>query len=116
MAKSTSLGFKENVEAALSYVLGPFTGLAFLILERDNKTVRFHALQSTVFFGILFIAEFILRIVSGFPLIGWIFGTISWMVSVIVVVSIVYLAYSAYTGKEFRIPFIGDVAWAQVNK
>ena len=36
----TSTGLAPNVAAALSYVLGPITGVLFLVLEKQNRFVR----------------------------------------------------------------------------
>ncbi len=44
MAK-TSTGLEENVAGPLCYVLGWVTGLVFILLEQENKFVRFHAMQ-----------------------------------------------------------------------
>jgi uncharacterized membrane protein len=44
----STTGLKKETAGALSYVLGPFTGIIFLILEKD-PSVRFHAMQSIVF-------------------------------------------------------------------
>jgi len=42
--KKTALGIDENVEGLLYYVLGWVTGLIFLLTEKENKFVKFHAL------------------------------------------------------------------------
>ena len=49
--EKTALGLDANVAGALCYALGWVTGVAMLIMERENRFVRFHALQSTVVFG-----------------------------------------------------------------
>ena len=49
--ESTSTGLSPNVAAALSYVLGWISGLVTLLIERDNRFVRFHALQSILVFA-----------------------------------------------------------------
>ena len=46
------------------------TGIRFLLLEKDNKFVRFHAIQSILVFG----AYTVLAIILGFiPVVGWIY-------------------------------------------
>src|SRR5262245_61525738 len=37
--------------AVLTYSLGWFSGLLFTLFTRENRYVRFHALQSLIFFG-----------------------------------------------------------------
>lgn len=49
MVKAT-FGLDENVASAACYVLGWLTGIIFFLMEKDNKTVRFHAMQSVLTF------------------------------------------------------------------
>ena len=44
--EKTSTGLEANLAAALSYLVGFVTGIIFLLVEKDNKFVRFHAMQS----------------------------------------------------------------------
>ncbi|RQD83230.1 hypothetical protein D5R95_06380, partial [Methanosalsum natronophilum] len=55
----TSTGLSENIASALTYVLGFLTGIIFLIVEKENSTVRYHAAQSIVVFGALFVLNVI---------------------------------------------------------
>ncbi|MDP3142898.1 MAG: hypothetical protein Q8N14_02985, partial [Candidatus Omnitrophota bacterium] len=51
----TSTGIEPKVAGLLSYLLGFITGVIFLLIEKENKFVRFHALQSIIVFGFLFV-------------------------------------------------------------
>jgi len=44
---------KENIEGFLCYTLTWVTGLIFFVLEIENRSVRFHAMQSFLTFLIL---------------------------------------------------------------
>jgi len=113
-------GLEENVAAAISYLFGPFSGIAVLIMERENKFVRFHALQSTLWFLFLMIAGWVLGIIGSLPLVGWLLGllinpvlavgTLIWFGST------VFLMMKAFNNEAFRLPIIGDVVWSQINK
>ncbi len=46
----TRSGLSENTAALLAYVLGWFTGLIFLLIDK-RPYVRFHAAQSLITFG-----------------------------------------------------------------
>jgi len=120
MEKKSVFGLDENLAAALSYILGPFSGIFVLIMERENKFVRFHALQATLWFTMLWIAGWVLSMISGLPIIGFLLGiVISPVLYVGVILSFiskVLLVLQAFNGKTFKIPIIGDVALAQVNK
>ena len=76
----TSMGMQPNLAAALSYFLGFFSGIIFYILEKENKFVRFHAMQSIIVSGILFVAV----IVVGFiPFIGGLLVFLLWIASLV---------------------------------
>ena len=113
-------GLDEKLAAALSYVFVFFSGIAVLIMERENKFVRFHALQSTLWFLALMIVNWVLVLIRGLPLIGWILSFIIIPVQAVLwfvfFVSLVFLVYKAYKGETFKLPIVGDVAWAQINK
>lgn len=110
MENKSVFNLNENIAAALAYSVTFFTGIVMLILERNNKFVRFHALQSTVYFGALAIVS---RIALFIPFIG---GLLQWALGVLCLVSYVYLIYTSYKGQTFKIPVLGDIAWEQVNK
>jgi len=93
-------GLAKNTAAALCYVLGWVTGLVFLLVEKEDKFVRFHAMQSVVTFGILTVAYFV-------PLIGWI---LSPFIMIVCFVLWLVLIVKAYQGEEFELPVVGKLA------
>ena len=102
--KSTT-GFDPNVAAALSYVLGWVTGVAFLLLERESKFVRFHAMQSTIVFLALSV---ICVLLQSIPILGM-------LIAVFVVIPLsavlwLILLFKAYQGERFKVPVAGDMA------
>lgn len=46
----TALPIRIDVAAALTYLVGAFTGILFLVLETKNDYVRFNAWQSIILF------------------------------------------------------------------
>jgi uncharacterized membrane protein len=108
-------GLAPNVAGALAYVLGPLTGILFLVLEKDNRFVRFHAAQSvTVGIGLIvvWIALSILSaILAVVPIIGWI---ISILLSLVLglgsFILWLVLMYRAYQGREWEVPLAGPQA------
>jgi uncharacterized membrane protein len=120
MPQKSIFGLNENFAAALSYLFGAFSGVVVLILERENKFVRFHALQSTLWFLFLYLTGAVLTFVVNIPVLGWILGIIInpvlWIGGVVLFVSTVFLMYKAYEGTTFKLPVFGDVAWGQIFK
>ena len=111
MEKSnTALGIDENIEGLLCYVLGFITGILFLVVEKDNKFVRFHAMQSIATFLILFVVS----VVIGFiPFIGWV---ISPLIGLAGLILWLLLMFKAYKGEKYKLPIAGDFAEQQINK
>jgi len=103
MAK-TSMGLEENIAGLLTYVLGWITGLVFFLIEKENKFVRFHAMQSIIVFGSLTVVSFVLSFI---PFIG---GIISWLLSILALVLWIVLMIKAYQGQKYKLPWAGDIA------
>lgn len=97
-----SLGLKKEIAGALAYVLGPITGIFFLVTSKD-AFVRFHAMQSTVVFVVLFVLQWVLGItIILFPLSALI-GLGSFVLWLI-------LIYKAWQGQEWEVPVLGKMA------
>ncbi|MCL2356488.1 MAG: hypothetical protein FWC70_04905 [Defluviitaleaceae bacterium] len=124
MKNKSVFNLDENIAAALSYLFGPFSGILVLILEKSNKFVRFHALQSTIWFLVLWFAIMITDLVAGLfgflpfvgGLLGGLVGAVTAVGGLISLVSMVILMIKAFTGVLFKIPMIGDAVWTQVSK
>ncbi len=101
--EKTSTGIQENVASLLCYVAGWITGLIFFLIEKENKTVRFHAVQSIVVFGALQIMQIILSII----VFAWFLLPILF---ILVVALWVTLMIKAYQGQMLRIPVAADLA------
>lgn len=102
--EKTSTGLNENVAGLLCYVLGWVSGLVFILLEQENKFVRFHAFQSIIVFGVLMVASFIL---GWIPIIG---GFLAGLISLLGLVLWIVLMVKAYQGKRYKLPWSGDLA------
>ena len=106
----TALGIDENIEGLLCYVLGWITGIVFLVLEKENKFVRFHAMQSLATFLVLFIILVIIRMI---PFIGWV---ISILISIFMLILWLFLMYKAFKGELYKLPIVGEFAEKQIGK
>jgi uncharacterized membrane protein len=69
----TNTGLSPKVAAILTYLLGWVTGLFFLIVERDNEFIRYHAIQSIAIFGSVTAVAVALGFV---PVAGWILDAV----------------------------------------
>ena len=108
-----------KILAAISYLGFWLTGLIMLLFVRENRFIRFHAMQSLLFFGginvIYFIFAFFVHMhffpfFFAFPfflgfILANIVGCIGWFVGII----------GAFSGKFVKLPFVGDLADRSVN-
>jgi uncharacterized membrane protein len=129
----TSLGLDSNIGAMLCYIgniiccAGVILSVVFLITEKENRFVKFHALQNLFLLAAAFVVGiivailgFVLNIVFGVAD----FGFIAWLIIVglrfllffIFVVIWIIAGIKAYGGQWYKLPFIGDLAWNMINK
>ena len=120
---ATSTGLKPNIAGLLCYVGIWVTGIIFLIIETKNKTVRFHAMQSLVVFGIL---QIIAAIGSGIRGSAWTLlyshgrwvagNVIFWIFEIIIIVLWILLMYRTYRGQLYKVPWAGNFAEKMLAK
>lgn len=103
--EKTSTGLDANVAAALSYLVGFVTGIIFLFVEKENRFVRFHAMQSTLLFAGVIAINILLQIVP-------ILGQLMFIFVILPVSAILWLLlmFKAYQGEEFKLPLVGQMA------
>jgi uncharacterized membrane protein len=81
-------------------MFGFVTGIIFLIVEKESRFVKFHAMQSTI----TFLGVFVILVVFGWvPLLGlliWIGALVLWL----------FLMVNALRGKMVELPVVGK--WA----
>ena len=111
----TSTGIEPNIAAALSYMLGLITGIIFLVLEKDNKYVRFHAAQSIATSVIIIVISIGVSMVSSvlvfIPVLGWLAVLILTLgLSIGTFILWVLLMIKAYQGEEWELPVAGGFA------
>jgi len=120
MNNKSVFGLNENLAAALAYVGIFISGIVVLVMERENKFVRFAAMQSTIFFGALAIVMWVLGLLAIIPVLGWIlgwlFGLVGWLLGVAGFIVWLYLMITAYKGQAVKLPVLGDICWDQVHK
>ena len=105
----TGMGLEQNVAGMLCYLAGWITGLIFFLMEKENRFVRFHAMQSLITFaGIT-----VLYLVLGFiPIVGWILVPLLGLAQLGLWV---LLMVKAYQGESFKLPVVGDIAEKQIG-
>jgi len=115
MIDPLSTGLPPRVAATLAYAGWWVTGLVFLVLEKRDSSVRFHAAQSCVAFGAIALVLTALSVAAATALMfmprafvfwAWMAG-VSWGASVVLwAVSM----WNAATGRPWRIPVAARLA------
>ena len=108
--EKTSTGLEENVAGLLCYVLGWISGLVFILIEQENKFVRFHAMQSIITFGSISAVFIVLSILNLIPYIGLLFSILNGIVGLLAFVLWVVLMVKAYQGTRYKLPWSGKLA------
>ena len=105
----TASGMQPNFAALLSYALWIITGLAVFLTEKENKFVRFHAMQAIC----LSLAA------AGLNVALWMIPFVGWMLLPVLQLGLfivwVVCMVQAYRGRWFRLPVIGDVSAKQAG-
>jgi uncharacterized membrane protein len=127
-------GLDPKAAAALSYIW--IVGLIFFFIEKENRFVRFHAMQSilfgitnTVVMGLLVVVAIIMTFAFGIGgaivggalgmivnLLVWVVWLIFWLIALVFLVGLIFAAVKAYQGQMFKLPIIGNMAEKIVNK
>ena len=120
LGSATSTGLSPNVAGALAYLLGPLTGILFLVLEKENRFVRFHAAQSvlvSIAMVVLSIALTVLNsILAIIPILGWIVGILlTLVVGLGTFVLWLLLMFQAFQGKEWELPVLAQYARRMIS-
>jgi uncharacterized membrane protein len=115
VAGKSSTGLDANVAALLAYLFSWVSGLIFLVVEKENRFVRFHAMQSVLlgaaamlcFFGLSVITSVMafmsLTLATIFSLLGSLIGLAFFAITIVCMIK-------AYQSQQFRLPIIGDIA------
>ena len=123
----SALGLDGNLAAALGYPIG-IIAIISLIMEKENRFVKFHALQSILLhvgFIVVVIAVWIIGVVIAIAgiaaaaatnsgalggLAGMLFGLIWLVVIVAYLGGLIFAAVKSYQGVEFKLPIVGNMA------
>jgi uncharacterized membrane protein len=115
-------GLTPNIAGALAYSLGIITGVLFLVLEpyRRDRFVRFHAMQSILYFAAAVAFNILWRIMIGIlmSISGWI-AVIAFPIRMLISLGLfglwLFLMFQAYNQREFSLPILGAIAKKQAG-
>jgi uncharacterized membrane protein len=103
-------GLDPNTAALLAYLLGWVTGLLFLLLGKRDDYVRFHAMQSAMFFGLVTLAAVVLWLLLRVPYINILFMVLLSLLGLFAFAAWAILMVKAYQGHRLMLPWVGERA------
>ncbi|HQZ40553.1 MAG TPA: hypothetical protein PLH72_16095 [Vicinamibacterales bacterium] len=121
MTGPSTTGIDARLASVLSYSVWWVTGILFLILERRDRLVRFHAAQAVVLFGSVSLLLALLGASSAvalavssqaYPVVRalgnlvWVAGVVLWLVLVV----------RAWRGDTWRVPLVATLADGLVER
>ena len=106
-ATGSTTSLEPNVAGLLCYLGLWITGLIFILIEKENKFVRFHAMQSVVTFGAITVLWVVLQVLAAMFWPFYFLGVPFWILSVVLWI---VLMVKAYQGERFKLPVAGDFA------
>lgn len=115
MAETTSPSSEKdsNLMAAVGYIIG-IVAIILYFIKKDDKFVKFHALQSIMYMVVLFVIVTGLNIVAllfslgGGGVVGIIISLLTLPLGGLYFLYALYLAYMAFQGKMYKIPVLGN--------
>jgi len=120
---SNRTGLPSNIAAALACI-PLFGGIVFYILEKEDRFVRFYAMQSIIFGGICLLIVGLGRALTvmawSIPIAGAVFGPLwSFLFAAVklgLVVLTIIAMVKAFGGVRWEIPFVGPLARKQLGE
>ncbi|HBB97483.1 MAG TPA: hypothetical protein DC054_19045 [Blastocatellia bacterium] len=131
--KTSFMNLDSNLGAMLCYILnfvcclGLVLSIVFLITEKENRFVKFHAVQSLFLLALEIVAGIVIQILGmilslalNMVNMSWIAGLLTWflgcLVLLIYLILVVVAGIKAYGGQWYKLPIVGEFAWKTVNK
>ena len=111
-SKKSSTGMDAKVAVLLAYLFSWLGGLIIWLMEKENKFVKWNALQALILGIIEMICIIVISVILGLiPYVGWFF--FSWLGFVLAglcwILAIVCIIMG-FSGKTFRIPLVSKLA------
>ena len=111
MSADKSTGLEPNVAGLLCYALGWISGLVFFLIEEKDEFVRFHAMQSIIFFGAVTAVQIVLGFLQWIPgPVGVLFTVLMSLLGLFAFVMWIVLMVKAYQGQRYKLPVVGSQA------
>ena len=130
--KTSFMNLDSNLGAMLCYILnfvcclGLVLSIIFAITEKENRFVKFHAVQSLFLTGLQIVVGIIVGILGlvlslvlhmiDMELLAWILILgLRFLLFGIFIIFWIIAGIKAYGGQWYKLPIVGEFAWKVVN-
>ncbi|MGH9948935.1 MAG: DUF4870 domain-containing protein [Pyrinomonadaceae bacterium] len=120
--QKSAIGLDGNVTSLIGYLVG-IVALVLIFIEKDNKFVRFHALQSVLWSVGVVVAIIAVAIVGTVIslVLAAVSGTLAWIVGLLFTLlyvglflamfgGLIYGAIKSFGGEMTKLPIVGNMA------
>jgi len=113
--KKSSTGMDPKIAVLLSYLFSFIGGLVFWLIEKENKFVKWNALQALILgiceFIVMLVFWWILSTIFAFILLplAVLFSVLGWIGIAVLGVTAIICIIMGFQGKTFRIPGIASL-------
>jgi len=131
--KTSFMNLDSNVGAMLCYIanficcLGVVLAIIFLFTEKENRFVKFHAVQTLFLAALQIVVGLVIGILGLVLSLALNAFDMSWMAWILIlglrfILLVVFLilwimgGIKAYGGQWYKLPIIGNFAWGVANK
>jgi uncharacterized membrane protein len=106
----TSIGMEANILAFLAYLFPVIGALIIFLMEKQNRFVRFHAMQALLSYAAVIVIEIVVGVLGALPILGFVTCFVTPFLGLAFFVGWIILMINAFQGKYFKLPIIGDYA------
>ena len=112
VSKKSSTGMDPKVANLIAYLFSWLGGLIIWLMEKENRFVKWNALQALILGAIGFLSMIVFSVILiWIPIIGPLFFSwLGWLIWGVVWVLAIICIIMGFQGKSFRIPGISKLA------
>jgi uncharacterized membrane protein len=104
----SSTGLEPKIACLLAYLFSWLGGLIILLIEKENKFVRFHALQALILGIVEIVCFIVISVILGMiPYIGWFFFSwVGWVLGGVCYIFAIIAIIKSFNGERYYVPFL----------
>lgn len=109
--KKSSTGLDSKVANLLAYLFGWIGGLIIWLMEKENRFVKWNALQALILGIVEVVCILVISFILGLiPYIGWFFFSwLGWVLAGVCWIFAIIAIVKGFQGKTFRIPGVSSL-------